>query len=109
MIKYLDKLERLVGEYSDTIYLILLVGGSLLMAFGVGDLPRGGTTNGYSFAYLKHPFLLQVGLVATVVGFVGQLWENLSKTHGVHKKYLSWPLAIIFILLLLLVATGAVK
>ncbi len=102
----LDGIGKFTDKYSDTIALILIVGGSLLVAVAIGDLPDSGATRGYSFVYLKHPLTLRVGLIAIVAGFISQLSDNLIITHKLSRKKVFWPLTLIFFFLLLLVLGG---
>jgi hypothetical protein len=99
----LRRTDELFDEYSDTLSLFLVVTGGLMAAIALGTLKEGGTTAGYSFIYLKHPFLLKLGLVAIVVGFAAQLSENLTKVHKLDIYKIYWPLTGVVIYLLVLV------
>ena len=57
--------------------------GSLMIVISIGKFPKefGGSTTGddgkeYHFAYVTHPKLLKIGLLAMVVGFLLQINWN---------------------------------
>lgn len=86
-----------LDRYSDIISFSLLSIGSILIAVSIGTLPRGGTTNGYDFVYLKYPAMLWEGLFSTLIGFANQLLDKLNEINLVKPRIASVAVLIIFI------------
>src|ERR1035437_9988676 len=101
MKKLFDKIGKTSDEYLDTLASFMLFGGSLLSAVSLGVLKNGGTTQGYNFIYLKHPFYFELGLLAMSVGFVFQLLDNLTIKHKLPEKKAYKFIAVVFIYLII--------
>jgi hypothetical protein len=97
VVDFLNWNERFTDEYSDTLALFLVSVGGVLAAVAIGVLPEGGTTNGYSFVYLKYPVLLREGLIAVVLGFIIQLSDNLTRVHKLGGRRISLLLIFLWI------------
>jgi hypothetical protein len=106
-LKVLNRIGLLTDKYADTLSLVLISVGGLLVSVAVGELPNGMVVEGgYNFVYLKHPLTLKIGLIAIVVGFTQQLWENLVKVHGIGRRILFWPMTAVATSLMILVLAG---
>ncbi len=103
VISFFKYIDNFVEKYTDTTSFILITVGGILATIAVGALPHGGTTNGYSFVYIKYPILLKEGLLGVTLGFVIQLYENLIVVHKLNKKEVKPWLTTAFILLVVLV------
>ncbi len=102
-MKILNWIGRISEEYSDTMALFLVVGGSISVAVSIGTLSGGGSFAGHPIIYLKHPITLYIGLVGIVFGFITQLSENLREAHKLRGKKIFVSLTILFIYLILYV------
>ena len=90
----------------DTGSLFLVVIGGMYSAISFGTLPGEGDATGYSMVYLRHPYYFHLGLIAVVVGFIWQLWDNLTRVHKLSERKVFWSLTVAGISLLIL-ALGA--
>lgn len=103
MKRILDWVSRVTDEYNDTLALFFIAGGSLTAAVSIGTLPGSGSYLGQSFVYMKHPVYLHIGLLAIVIGFVLQLYDNLTKTHKLGEKKAYVLASVVFVYLILYV------
>ena len=104
-----DRLTKILGfvdketeKYSDTFSLVMFVVGGMMASISLGTVSGGVVTNGYAAVYLKHPIYLHLGLAAIVFGFVNQFADNLTTTHKLTGRGVSWLVRITFISLIIL-------
>ena len=81
----MKKTVDFLSQKADLIGLLLTIIGTLFLTYSVGDLPRGGDTAGYSFAYVLHPALIKYGLLLIIFGFVAQLFDSLVNRHKLDR------------------------
>ena len=95
----MQKTVDFLSQKADLIGLLLTIIGTLFLTYSVGDLPRGGTTSGYSFAYVLHPTLIKYGLLLIIFGFVAQLFDSLVNRH-IFDRTKAFSLCVIAIILI---------
>ena len=103
ILSLLKGVDHFFSAYTDIIGSFLIIVGGILATVSIGPLPGGDTLAGHGAVYLKHPFFLKEGLVAIVVGFVGDIVEKLNDVHHVDIRRIFWPIALLSGSLLVLV------
>ena len=71
-----EKTKKIFDFLNTNKGLILNLIGTILVLVSIGKIPCVGSTECagkvYKFAYILHPFLLRLGLIIMVIGFIFQ-------------------------------------